>query len=146
MCIRRALKLNSHRAARRGARAGGAGRTLLRVGDHRLRDRLPNRVDLRRLTAALDTDAHVHVPELIRAEQENGLDRLDAHDRRLDEVQRRAVEPHQASLLRLAGERYGDSITLAPERLHALRRHGHLWWWKGAREIGKLLVKREKIK
>ena len=86
-------------------------RTLLRVGHHCLRDRLPDSVDLRRLPAALDTHANVHRREAVTAQEQDGLDGLHAHDGRLDEVQGLPVEADKA--LALLGECNGYGIALA---------------------------------
>ena len=77
-------------------------------------------VDLRRVPTTLDADAQVHDGESLAAEQQDRLEDLVAQQHGLNQLDRAAVDLDQATAL--FAIRDGNSILLAAEGLHGLRR------------------------
>lgn len=111
---------------------GGGGRTLLVVRNESLGDRLADSckrfstgqhkargtVDLGGLTTTLDTDANIHVGEALLAEEEDGLEKLEAQHLGLDKVEGDTVDTDHA----LAGLAVGDGSGGFLSRLMACSR------------------------
>jgi hypothetical protein len=105
---------------------GGLVDVLLEVRDERLGDGLADRVDLRRLPAAADADAHVDVLEPAAAREHDGLECLEPEHLRPDQLDGDAVHLDEPAAGLGVGDRH--SRLLAAETLHGAcgraREHG----------------------
>ena len=90
--------------------------TLLVVSDKALGHGLADGVDLGHVAAALHANAHVHVGELLLADNEDGLVALEAEALRLEELERLAVHVDEATAALGVGDRH--RVLLAAVDLH----------------------------
>ena len=102
--------------------AEGCERTFLVIGDDRLRNRLPNGVDLRSVATALHADAQIHDGKALAAQQQDRLEDLVAQHFRLDKLDGAAIDLDQATAFLAVGDR--DSVLLPAKGLDRLHRHG----------------------
>lgn len=92
---------------------------LLVVSDESLGDALTDGVNLGGVSTALDTDAHVDAGKTVAAEEEDGLEGLEAEDLRLDELDRTAVDLDEAAAALAVGD--GHRRLLTAEALDLLK-------------------------
>ena len=97
---------------------GGLVDELLVVGDDTLADGLSDGIDLRDITTTTDADADVDVLEDLIAEDEDGLEDLEAEDLGLDELDGAAVDADEALALLADGD--CDRCSLATEALNVI--------------------------
>ena len=93
-------------------------RTLLVEGDECLGDTLADGVQLGNATSAVNSDAHVDVLEALLAEDQDGLVRLLAEARGLEELDGLAIDLDEAGAGLGVGD--GDRVLLAAENLDGL--------------------------
>lgn len=96
---------------------------LLVVGDDALGDGLTDGVQLGGVASSANIDAHIEILEALEAEKQDGLPHLHTESCGLEEIDGRAVDPHDALALADAGD--SDRVLLAAEGLNELSLAGH---------------------